>query len=281
MKNPHKILPELELNWELAEKMMMEFIRTEVTRTGFNKVTMGLSGGIDSALAAYLAVKALGGENVLLLAMPYATSSPDSITHAQKMAEFLGVDLATVNITGPADSIFKICTGMDSVRKGNVMARLRMVMLFDNAAATGALVLGTGNKTEILLGYSTLFGDSACSLNAIGDLYKTQVWAFSAFLELPEAIIAKAPSADLWEGQTDEDELGISYVEADEILYHLVDKRLSPDAIVNLGFKAKLVNYIYLRIRKYHFKSVLPPIPKMSPRTVGADFLYARDWGTQ
>jgi len=279
-KNPHKIIPELVLNWELAGRMLTEFIRREVSRAGFNKVTLGLSGGIDSALSADLAVKALGKANVIALQMPYKSSNPESALHAEQMSDFLGIKLTTVEITGAVDELISERGVQDAIRQGNVMARIRMTALYDVAAEQGALVLGTGNKTEIMLGYSTLFGDAACSLNAIGDLYKTQVWAMSAAFDLPEAIIAKVPSADLWAGQTDEGELGISYEDADAILYHIIDRRFSIAETVKMGFEEKLVQMMSERVRKYHFKRVMPIVAKVSPRTVGSDFLYARDWGS-
>lgn len=278
--NPHNIIPELTLNWKMAEDILTRFISTEVRRAGFDKIVIGLSGGIDSALAAFLAVKALGEDNVLAYSMPYKTSSPESTEHACEMADFLEIPLQTIDISAPVDRFFDSRPGIDALRKGNVMARMRMITLFDAAAENNALVLGTGNKTEILLGYSTLFGDSACSLNPVGDLYKTQVWAFSAFLNLPESVIAKAPSADLWIGQTDEDELGVSYELADAILHKMIDLRKSVHEIAVMGFKKSLIELIAERVRKNHFKRVLPPVAKISPRTAGSDLLYSRDWGT-
>lgn len=259
---------------------MVKFIETEVIRAGFQKIVIGLSGGIDSALSAYLAVEALGPENVIAVKMPYKTSNPESAKDAEKTAEFLRINLLNIEITNPVDEFFALRGVLNSVRRGNVMARMRMITLFDLAAENSALVLGTGNKTEIMLGYSTLFGDSACSLNAIGDLYKTQVWALSAHFDLPESVVAKAPSADLWAGQTDEDELGITYEIADSILFRLVDKRFSVEETVAEGFDREIVEKVWSRMQKYHFKRVLPPIPKLSPRSVGTDFLYSRDWGT-
>jgi NAD+ synthase len=179
-----------------------------------------------------------------------------------------------------ADSYFASQPETNDIRRGNVMARLRMMVLYDKAAEIGALVLGTGNKTEILLGYTTIYGDNACSLNPIGDLYKTQVWEFSAYLDLPEEIIAKIPSADLWVGQTDEGELGVSYEIMDQILFRLVDRRDTIEEIIANGFEENMVREIVERMRRNHFKRVMPPIPKLSSRTVGGDFLYARDWGT-
>ena len=280
INNPHKIAAELVLNWELAKDILLRFIRTETGRAGFSRLVVGLSGGMDSALAAYLASEALGADNVFAYIMPYRTSSRESLEHADKMTGLLGIAKQTIDITPMADAFFELHAEMNEIRRGNVMARLRMIALFDAAMEKNALVLGTGNKTEILLGYSTLYGDSACSLNPIGDLYKTQVWGMAAHFDLPQEIIAKSPSADLWPGQTDEGELGVSYETADEILYRMVDKRISVENIIAEGFDEALVKMIADRVRKYHFKRVMPPIAKLSPRTVGSDFLYSRDWGT-
>ena len=169
---------------------------------------------------------------------------------------------------------------MNAMRKGNIMARCRMVTIYDQSAAYGGLVVGTGNKTEILLGYTTLYGDSACAINPIGDLYKTQVRQLSVHLGMPESILQKAPSADLWAGQTDEGELGYTYAEVDKLLYLLVDQRYRPEDCVEEGYDVKFVEQVVERIRRNHFKRVMPPIAKLSQRTIGYDFLYLRDWGT-
>lgn len=279
-ENPHKIIPEFKLNWSLARDMLVRFIETEVKRAGFSRVVVGLSGGIDSALSTYLAVQALGSNGVCAYQMPYRTSNPDSSAHAQEMSEVLDISLDTVDITPMADSFFAVKPNADEIRRGNVMARLRMITLFDAAMEKDALVLGTGNKTEILLGYTTIYGDNACSLNPIGDLYKTQVWAMSAHFDLPAEIIAKTPSADLWMGQTDEDELGISYETADEILYRLIDLRLSIEEVAAQGFDERKIQLAAERVKKYQFKRMMPLVPNLSSRMVGGDFLYARDWGT-
>jgi len=272
------IIPELELNWELAVDMLVRFIRTETERTGFRRVVSGLSGGVDSAVATALAIKALGKENVKAVKMPYTTSAPESSKNADEFIRKFEPQSETVDITPAVDALLDSRGIEDPVRRGNVMARMRMIILFDVSAEFEALVLGTGNKTEILLGYTTWYGDSACSLNPIGDLYKTQVWKLAEYLGVPEGIIAKAPSADLWKGQTDEGELGITYEEADKILYRLVDKRMSPEEIVDEGFERSVVEEVEARMKRYHYKRVLPPIAKLSPRTVGKDFLYSRDW---
>ena len=241
---------------------------------------IGLSGGIDSALSCFLAAEALSPENVLAIRMPYKTSSPDSLEDAQRVIEATGVKSLTVPITEMVEPLFERFPEMNHVRKGNVMARARMIMLYDQSEAFGGLVVGTGNKTEILLGYSTLYGDSACALNPIGDLYKTQIRQLSREMGVPPEVIEKAPSADLWAGQTDEDELGFTYEEVDKLLYLLVDERYRPEDLVEAGFSEKFVRTVIERVRRNQFKRVLPPIAKLTNRTVGYDFLYLRDWGT-
>jgi NAD+ synthase len=272
--------PDLTINTDLAQQILTGFIHSEVTRTGFTRGVLGLSGGIDSALACYLAAAALGPENVLAVRMPYKTSSQDSLDDAQRIIDATGVQSLTIPITDMADGLISRYPEMDAVRKGNIMARCRMVVLYDQSAATRGLVIGTGNKTEILLGYTTLFGDSANALNPIGDLYKTQVRQLSRALGMPAALVDKAPSADLWAGQTDEGELGFTYAEADRLLYLLVDERYSPQECIEAGYEEKFVRAVVERIRRNHFKRILPPIAKISNRTIGYDFLYLRDWGT-
>ncbi len=271
---------DLSINPALARKILTGFLRTEITRVNFRKAVIGLSGGIDSALSCFLAAEALGPENVLAVRMPYRTSSPDSLEHAQLVIDALGVQSLTVDITEMVEPLFSRFPEMDNLRKGNVMARARMIVLYDQSAAFRGLVVGTGNKTELLLGYSTLYGDSACALNPIGDLYKTQVRQLARAVGVPEPILAKPPSADLWVGQTDEEELGFTYEQADQLLYLLVDQRYSPEDCVAAGFDASLVRAVMERVRRNHFKRILPPIAKLGNRTIGYDFLYLRDWGT-
>jgi len=241
---------------------------------------VGLSGGVDSALSCYLAAEALGAQNVLAVRMPYKTSSPESLEHAQLVIDALGVQALTAPITEMVDPLFERFPEADAVRRGNVMARMRMIILYDQSVAFRGLVVGTGNKTEILLGYTTLYGDSACALNPLGDLYKTQVRQLSRAIGVPEAIVAKPPTADLWLGQTDEGELGFTYAEVDQLLYLLIDQRYSPDECIAAGFAEKFVRAVVERVRRNHFKRILPPIAKLSNRTIGYDFLYLRDWGT-
>jgi len=270
----------LEINTDLARSILSGFIRSETTRSGFSKVVVGLSGGVDSALSCYLAAEALGGKNVLAVRLPYKTSSQDSLEHAQLVIDATGVQAVTIPITDMADGLINQYPDMPNLRKGNIMARCRMIALYDQSAAFEGLVVGTSNKTEILLGYSTQFGDAASAFNPLGDLYKTQLRQLARALGVPAVIVDKAPTADLWAGQTDEGELGFTYAEVDKLLYLLVDERYTPDECVEAGFERKFVDTVVKRIQRYHYKRVMPPIAKLSNRTVGYDFLYLRDWGT-
>lgn len=273
-------MPDLSIDSGLAREILTSFIKTEVTRAGFERVVLGLSGGLDSALSCYLAAEALGPQKVLAIRMPYKTSSVESLDHAQLVIDALGVTSLTIPITEMVDPLIERFPNMDNRRKGNIMARQRMIILFDQSEAFKGLVLGTGNKTEILLGYSTLYGDSACALNPIGDLYKTQVRQLARNMGIPQMLIDKAPSADLWMGQTDEGELGFTYEEVDKLLYLLIEQRYTPEECVENGFSTDFVRTVLKRVQKNQFKRVMPPIAKLSSRTVGYDFLYLRDWGT-
>ncbi|GMA51920.1 NH(3)-dependent NAD(+) synthetase [Alicyclobacillus contaminans] len=281
--NP-EIQRRLQLDEALTVAVLTAFIREEVEKAGFSKVVFGLSGGIDSALVAYLAARALGAERCLAVMMPYTTSNPKSLEDAQAVVEDLGLPSLVVPISGPVDAYF---AGMDErlgvpatpLRRGNRMARERMSTLFDLSAHHGALVLGTSNKTELLLGYGTQFGDLASALNPIGDLYKSQVRQLSRFVGVPTAILEKPPSADLWQDQTDESELGFTYDFADEVLYQLVDLRLSPEELAANGYDERVLQGIVRRVQRNQYKRKPPVIAKLSSRTIGVDFRYLRDWG--
>ncbi len=271
---------DLSINPDLARQILTGFIRSELHRAGFTKAVIGVSGGLDSALSCFLTAEAMGAENVMAVRMPYKTSSQESLDHAQLVIEQTGVQSATIAITEMADPLIDRYPEIDNTRKGNIMARMRMIVLYDLSASIHGLVVGTGNKTEILLGYSTLFGDSACAINPIGDLYKTQVRQLSRDLGVPEVIVSKAPTADLFVGQTDEGDLGYTYAEVDQLLYLLVDQRYSIQDCVEYGFEKSFVENVVERIRRNQFKRIMPPIAKLTNRTVGYDFLYLRDWGT-
>ncbi len=273
-------MPDLTINTDVVRKILTGFIHSEITRAGFSRAVLGLSGGLDSAVSCFLAAEALGPENVLAVRMPYRTSAPESFEHAGLVIQFTGVQPLDVEITAMVEPLFERFPEMDSVRRGNIMARERMIVLFDQSNAFKGLVVGTGNKTEILLGYTTLYGDSASAFNPLGDLYKTQIRQLARALGVPEPIIAKPPSADLWKGQTDEGELGFTYEEVDKLLFLLVDHRYTPEECIEAGYAEKFVRAVVERVRRNHFKRVPPPIAKVSNRTVGYDFLYLRDWGT-
>ena len=268
-----------DVNVKLLRRILVGFIREEVTKVGICKAVLGLSGGIDSALVAYLAAEALGPENVHACIMPYKTSNPESEAHARLAAEHLGIHYQVIEITPMIDAYFSRFPDADSMRRGNKMARERMTILYDHSAALPALVLGTSNKTELLLGYGTLYGDMASALNPIGDIYKTQVWELSEEMGVPREIIEKQPSADLWAGQTDEQELGFTYREVDKLLYSMVDLRMSREELVKGGFVPDFIATVSARIQNSHFKRRLPIIAKVSNRTIDRDFRYSRDWG--
>ncbi len=269
----------LEINAELVERILVEFLREEIEKFGIKRAVLGLSGGIDSTVVAYLLRRAFPPENLLYLIMPYRTSSKENIEDAIMVSENLGVEHKVIDITPQIDAYFSRYPEESPVIRGNKMARERMSILFDFAQRIGAMVVGTSNKTELLLGYGTWYGDMASSVNPLGDLYKTQVYMLAKHLGVPEKIVKKTPSADLWPGQSDEDELGLSYEVADRILFLLVDKRLSEKEIISSGYDLKLVSKIKSLVKKYQFKRSLPVIAKLSYRTIGKDFLYPKDWG--
>lgn len=270
----------LSINTDLAREILTGFIKSEITRIGMSRAIVNLSGGLDSALSCALAVEALGRENVVALRLPYRASSPDSLEHAQLLIDRLGIQSKTFEITEMTEPLFRLDPEISKLRKGNIMARARMIVLYDQSEVFKALPVGTSNKTEILLGYSTIYGDSASAINPLGDLYKTQVRQLARAMDIPAPIIEKPPSADLWENQTDEGELGFTYESVDKLLYLLVDQRYSPREAVEAGFDGKFVNLVITRVRRNQFKRMQPPIAKLSNRTVGYDFLYLRDWGT-
>ena len=273
------LLKPLEINTDLARKMIVDFIRREITRAGFLRGIVGLSGGIDSSLAAFLATEALGADNVLGMIMPYRTSNPASRADAESVAKRLGIASRVVEITPMVEPYLAQFSDNDARRRGNVMARARMIVLYDQSEDFHALVIGTSNKTEALLGYTTQFGDNAAAIQPIADLYKAQVRQLARVVGVPDKIIDKTPSADLWEGQTDEDELGFTYDQADAILYRVVDERRGVDDVIAEGFDARVVLRIVELMARNQFKRVPPPVAKVSTRTIGIDFLYNRDWG--
>jgi NAD+ synthase len=269
----------LDIQPELVEKLLVRFLRSEAGKFGFSRAVLGLSGGVDSAVSAALAARAFGPENVTGVRMPYRTSDPKSEADALAVVEALGIATRKVEITAMAEGYFEEHGIADRVRRGNVMARSRMIVLYDLSAELQALVIGTSNKTELLLGYSTQFGDSASALNPLGDLYKHQVFQLARHFGLPRGVIEKAPSADLFAGQTDEAELGFTYAEVDRLLQRMVDQRSSESELVAEGFAPEFVRKVARRIVRNQYKRLPPVIAKLSERTINHDFRYLRSWG--
>jgi NAD+ synthase len=283
---PFELPAELAIDTDVARRVIRDFIRGQLEQAGFERAVLGLSGGIDSAVVAYLVAEAIGPEKLLAVLMPHRTSSPASRADAGSVVAALGCASDLVEISAMVDGYF----GTDAapgaagpegltaspLRRGNFAARMRMAVLYDRSVTWGGLVVGTGNKTESLIGYTTLFGDSACAFNPIGDLYKSQVRQLAVALGVPDAIVRKAPSADLWPGQTDEDEGGFSYPVLDRLLFWRVDKRRSIEEMAALGFDPALVERVDRLIAGSEFKRQVPPIAKLGPRTAGVDYLYPR-----
>ncbi len=263
----------LRIDPELTRRWLVSFLKDEVVRRrGFKKGLVGLSGGVDSALTAFLAAEALGKENVIGVRMPYRTSSPESLAHAQLVIDKLGIPSLTIDISGAVDGYLKQIGGADPHRLGNVMARQRMIVLFDLSAKHQALPLGTSNKSERLLGYFTWHGDDAPPVNPLGDLFKTQVWELARHVGVPEEIVAKPATADLIKGQTDEGDLGVSYVNADRILYHLI-RGEEPR-----GFTKEEVEIVRRRLDSTHWKRRLPTVAVLSQTAIGEFYLRPVDY---
>jgi len=264
---------------DLTEALLVDFIRRETLRTGLRRVVVGVSGGIDSAVVLALAVRALGGESVLGAMLPYKTSTPSSRRDAQSICRSFKTRHVVIDISPMVDSYFSLFPRAGRRRRGNKMARERMSVLYDLSAAEHALVLGTSNKTELLLGYGTIHGDLACALHPLGDLYKTQVRDLARHLGVPGRVLRKTPSADLYPGQTDEKEIGFPYARVDRLLYFLVDLRGHPAESMRAGYPRELVDRMLSMIQRSQFKRRTPLIAKVSQRTIGVDFRYPRDWG--
>ena len=278
--------PELAIDTDVARRVIAGFIRGQLEQAGFERLVLGLSGGIDSALVAYLVAEAIGSERLLAVMLPYRTSSPASRDDAESVIAALGCGTDLVDISQMVDGYFGSgstpgasgAEGLEAsaLRRGNLAARMRMAVLYDRSVTWGGLVVGTGNKTESLIGYTTLFGDSACAFNPIGDLYKSQVRQLAVAIGVPDAIVRKAPSADLWPGQTDEAEGGFSYPLLDRLLFWRIDKRRSVEEMVELGFDEAMVRRVDRMVAGAEFKRQVPPVAKLGPRTAGVDYLYPR-----
>lgn len=276
--NPAIAAIDLTLDPPVTVGLLTTFICNQFEAKGFKHAVLGVSGGVDSALGVALLITALGAEHVTGLAMPAAQSDPQSLKDARAVASTFGIKVIEKPIGGMINSMFAGQQDVDKVRIGNAAARFRMIQLFDYSMKNRALVIGTSNKTELLLGYGTWYGDLACSINPLGDLYKTQVWDLAGWLGVPDEVVNKPPTADLWKGQTDEGELGFTYEEVDRLLYLMIDRDYSFDALQGLGFKPAFIRRVVDMISKSQFKRSLPSIPKLSMKTVGIDFHLARDW---
>lgn len=285
-ETPFELPIELAIDTAVARRVIAEFIREQLRQAGFQRAVLGLSGGVDSALVAYLVAEAIGADKLHAVLMPYRSSSPDSRSDAEIVVADLGCSSEVVEITAMVDAYYGTDAGRgasgpdgltaNALRRGNFAARMRMAVLYDRSVTWDGLVVGTGNKTESLIGYTTLFGDSACAFNPIGDLYKSQVRQLAVAVGVPDAIIRKAPSADLWPGQTDESEGGFSYPVLDRLLFWRVDKRRSVGEMTDLGFDSALVERMDRMVAGAEFKRQVPPIAKLGPRTAGVDYLYPR-----
>jgi NAD+ synthase (glutamine-hydrolysing) len=275
--DPHVGPPPLEIDTELVEQWLVHFLRDEMRRRGFEKAVVGISGGVDSAVSAALAVRALGAANVIGVRMPYRTSSPDSLAHGQLVIDALGIEGRTLDITPAVDGYLANEPDADASRRGNVMARMRMIALFDLSAKHHAIPIGTGNKTERLFGYFTWHADDSPPINPLGDLFKTQVWALARHLGVPDVVIGKAPSADLVAGQTDEGDFGISYEQADELLNWLLSG-YSPAELMARGFDGRNVELVFTRLSSTHWKRRLPTVAMVSSSTIGESYLRPVDY---
>jgi len=271
---------DLSINSHLAAEILTRFVRKEIQRAGFQRAVVGVSGGIDSSVVVFLAARALEPKNVLAVTMPYKTSSEATRRDGDAVIAQLGVQSLDVPITAQIEAYFARFPDAPQLRLANKCARERMTILYDQSAAFGGLVLGTSNKSELLLGYGTQFGDMASAINPVGDLYKTQLSQLARHLGVPETILRKRPTGDLWIGQTDEGELGFSYAEVDRLLLLMVDRRWRRPELLEAGFEAAFVDRVAEMVRRNHYKRRMPVIAKLSHRTVDRDFRYARDWGT-
>jgi len=268
----------IEIDGPFAVKILTTFIKEELAKFGFARGVLGLSGGLDSTVCATLAAKALGPKNVIGLIMPYGRSYGRDVEDAKMVARRLKIKAPVIDVAPMMDAYFMKNPTESRVLRGNKMARERMSILYDWSAREKALILGTSNKTELLIGYGTIHGDMACAINPLGDLYKTQIRQLGAYLKVPKAVLAKQPTAGLWPGQTDEGEIGLAYADIDKILYALVDERTPAKEVIARGFKKKQVQKIMAMIKGSEFKRQLPPIAKISARSIGHDFLYPYDW---
>ncbi len=268
----------LKIDCKMVEKVLVAFIKDSVIKNGFRNAIVGVSGGLDSAVVLALCRKALGNRHTFALLMPYRASAPESLRHGEQACAAFKVGSEVIDISPSVDAYFDRYPTASKLQLGNKCARERMSVLYDHSVRRKALVAGTSNKSELLVGYSTQFGDSAAAFQPIGDLYKTQVFELARHLGVPKDIIAKKPSADLWPGQTDEGEIGIPYKDLDVILHLMVDRRWDEGEIIERGYPLPLIRRIRAMMVNSQFKRTMPPIAKLHARTIGIDFRYLRDW---
>lgn len=268
----------LRIDCAMVEKILTAFIRDSVVKNGFRNAILGVSGGLDSAVVLALCRKALGAGHVSALLLPYRASDPESLRHGKLACKAFKAPFEVIDISPQVDAYFDRFPAENRLQVGNKCARERMAVLYDFSVRKKALVAGTSNKSELLIGYSTQFGDSAAAFQPIGDLYKTQVFELARHLGVPEEIVAKKPSADLWPGQTDEKEIGIAYKDLDVLLHLMVDMRWDEGEIIERGFPLALIRRVRRMIAGSQFKRTMPPVAKLHARTIGIDFRYLRDW---
>jgi len=276
---PYELPEELLIDGAVARRLIVEFIASHMRQTGFERAVLALSGGLDSALVAYLTAEAIGADKLLCVMLPYKTSSPASRGDAEEIVRRLGCASKLIDITAMVDGYLDTGVGAAEVsrlRRGNLAARMRMAVAYDQSVAWNGLVMGTSNKTETLLGYTTIFGDNAAALLPIGDLYKSQVRQLAAEVGVPHQVLAKPPTADLWAGQTDEEEVGLTYAEIDRLLFWMVDGRLNREQLLAKGFDRAKLDLVEGLVARSEYKRQMPPIAKISPRTPGVDYLYPR-----
>ena len=275
----YELPSELLIDTAVARRIIGEFIRGHLRQTGFERVILNLSGGLDSALVAFLVAEAIGAERLLCLLLPYRTSSPESRADAESVVAQLGCESKVLDITPIVDGYLETALGgqeVERVRRGNFAARARMAVLYDQSVPWRGLPAGTGNKTEALLGYTTIYGDNAAAFLPIGDLYKSQVRQLAADMGIPAAVLEKPPTADLWPGQTDEGELAMTYADMDRLLYWLVDRRRKHEQLRAMGFGAPQIDRVAKLIAQSEFKRQTPVVAKLTTRTPGVDYLYPR-----
>jgi NAD+ synthase len=279
-------VPGLQIDPESIHENLVEFVKVQMSKAGLKKAVFGLSGGLDSAVLAFILVEALGSDNVLAAVLPYHTTDPESLKDAKSVRDILGLQCVTIDITAMVNECcgaLLAATGEEPgrIRLGNIMARQRMILLYDLSAATGGLVIGTSNKTELLLGYGTLHGDLAFAFDPLGDLYKTQVRSYARYLGVPENIVAKPPSADFWAGQTDEKDLGFTYDDLDRLLYLMVDGRRTKQELLKIGFDRDFIDTVKTRVRQNKFKTRMPVFAGLQTRGIGGDYRYWRSTTSQ